>query len=118
MIQWTQIQDGAELGVLFGDPDLPGASFTIRFRTSREIRVAPHWHPEDECVTVLDGPFALGFGEVFDAVRLTQLESGAFFCITRSTRHFALYSAGTVIQVSGFGPFKSIYVDPAGNYFG
>jgi len=38
MIKWTAILDGAEVGVLFGDPEFPGGEYAVRFRTSREIR--------------------------------------------------------------------------------
>jgi hypothetical protein len=41
MIKWTPILDGADVGILSGDPDLPGGEYAVRFRTSREIRVPP-----------------------------------------------------------------------------
>jgi hypothetical protein len=113
MIKWTPILDGADVGILSGDPDLPGGEYAVRFRTSRDIRVPPHWHPEDEHVTVLQGSFSLGFGAVFEASLLNSLPPGSYVCVPRQTKHFALYGVGTVVQVNGIAPFKSIYVNPA-----
>src|SRR5262249_42624408 len=105
--------DGAEVGVLFGDPEFPGGEYAVRFRTSREIRVPPHWHPEDEHVTVLEGSLSLGFGDVFETGLLKSLPPGSYVCVPRQTNHFALYGVGTVVHVNGIAPFKSIYVNPA-----
>lgn len=111
MIQWTSVQDGVEYSVLSGSLELPGEHYTVRFRTSQQIKVTPHWHPTDEHITVLQGPFALGFGETFAPDLLTSLPTGSYVCVTQQTRHFALYGIGTVVQVSGIAPFKTIYVD-------
>ena len=63
---------------------------------------------EDEHITVLAGPFNGAFGE-----SPWPFEPGAYVVIPAGVRHQAWYGPGTIIQVSGIGPFESIYVDPA-----
>lgn len=109
---WTPILEGAEMALLSGDPEMPGSHYVIRFRTSLEIAVPAHWHPEDEHITVLQGPFSLGFGDRFQASALESLAALSYRCVRRELRHFAFYGPGTLIQVNGVGPFRSIYVDP------
>ena len=117
-IKWVAITDGAEVGILSGDPSVPGRPYTIRLRTSIEIRIPPHWQPEDEHLTVLEGAFSLGFGDVFEHHPLQPLAPGAYICIPRQVSHFSLYGAGTMVQVHGIGPFKSIYVNAAEGQMG
>ena len=112
-LEWKPILPEAELAVLSGDPECVGAPFVIRFRTSNEIQVPPHGHPEDEHVTVLQGPFGLGLGEKYDATALGTLPAGSYTLVPKGVRHFASYGAGTIVQVNGIGPFQSIYVDAA-----
>lgn len=90
-----------------GDPTQAG-DYVIRFRTHREIFVPLHWHRHDEHITVIVGPFAMSF----DGAR-RELIPGSYVAIPAGIRHSAWYGAGTVVQVSGLGPFESIYVDPA-----
>jgi len=108
---WTQIQPGAEQCVVAGDPEQVGAAYVIRFRTAQEIAVAPHWHPADEHITVLEGRFALGFGDRFDKTALAEYPAGSYLAIPKGVRHFAFYWPGTVLQVNGLGPFQSIEVE-------
>ena len=112
-ILWVPLRDGAEAGVLSGDPEHSELEYTIRFRTSQEIKVHAHWHAEVEHLTVLQGPFSLGFGKVFDDSLLKPLAAGSYVCVPKQTAHFALYGEGTIVQVNGIGPFKSIYFNPA-----
>ena len=102
---WQPVADGAERAVLYGDPTHAG-SFVIRFRTVREIVVPLHWHRHDEHITVLSGPFSLSVNGA-----RSELEQGSYVVIPAGAHHSTWYGAGTVIQVSGIGPFESIYVD-------
>lgn len=110
-VPWKPLMEGAESALLYGDPESDREYYSIRFRTSKEIVVPPHWHPGDEYITVLQGPFSLGFGEVFESHLLEQLPAGSWVRVPRQVRHFALYAPGTVVQVSGLGPFRSNYVN-------
>jgi quercetin dioxygenase-like cupin family protein len=41
-------------------------------------KIAPHWHPTDEHVTVLAGTFALGMGEKFDQAAAKEIAAGGY----------------------------------------
>jgi hypothetical protein len=114
-LKWRFILEGAEMAVVSGNPESNDAPFIIRFRTDREIPVPAHWHMADENITVLEGPYAFSLGDHFDASLLISLPPGSHVFVPRETRHFALYGPGTLIQVSGVGPFHSYYVDPREN---
>src|SRR3982751_3329393 len=53
---------GAEAAVGDGDPT-KAAPFDMRARFPAGYRVAPHFHPTDENLTVLSGSFAVGMGD-------------------------------------------------------
>lgn len=76
-------------------------------------KIAPHWHPTDEHVTVLSGTFALGMGEKFDPTALKDLSSGGYGLMPAQMRHFAMAKTAATIQVHGIGPFALSYVNPA-----
>ena len=106
-LSWQPIIDGAEMAVLEGDPAAAG-EYVIRFRTDREIFVPLHWHHHDEHVTVIAGPFAMSYKGARQ-----EMTPGASVVIPATVRHSTWYGTGTVVEVSGQGPFESIYVDPA-----
>src|ERR1700722_13572224 len=99
------VAEGAERGVLYGDLNQAG-NFVIRSRTVREMSVPLHWHRHDEHITVLSGPFSLSVNGARN-----ELEAGSYVVIPAGAHHSTWYGAGTLIQVSGIGPFESIYVD-------
>ena len=103
---------GAKLAVVSGNPASTGP-FTIRLRLPVGYRVAPHWHPTEEHVTVLSGTFALGMGELYDESQLKDLSVGGYAAMPAEMRHFGLARTATVVQVHGMGPFTSNYVNPA-----
>ena len=76
-------------------------------------RIAPHWHPTTENVTVLAGTVALGMGEKYDELGLTNLEVGGFAALPADMRHFFVARTAATIQVHGMGPFAITYVNAA-----
>ena len=106
------LSKGAQFAVLSGDPTMPG-SFVIRLKFPAGYKVAPHWHPTDEHVTVLSGTMALGMGEKFDPSKMKNLSAGSFAVLPAEMRHFAMAKTAATIQVHGMGPFVLNYVNPA-----
>jgi len=51
------LQPGAQLAVLEGDPTASSGDFTIRLKLPAGYKIAPHWHPTRENVTVISGTF-------------------------------------------------------------
>ena len=76
-------------------------------------RIAPHWHPTDEHLTILSGTLAMGMGETFDDKALMELGPGGFAGMAPNTRHFLKTRTPVVMQVHGTGPFSITYVNPA-----
>ncbi len=55
-------EKGASFTVVSGDPGKAGI-FVVRLKMPAGYKVAAHWHPTDEHVTVISGTFAIGIGE-------------------------------------------------------
>src|SRR5215471_4293089 len=51
------VRPGAQFAVLEGDPTASTGDFTIRLKMPDGFRIAPHWHPTRENVTVISGTF-------------------------------------------------------------
>ncbi|MBI4447253.1 MAG: cupin domain-containing protein [Acidobacteria bacterium] len=115
-IQWgaapAGLPTGAQTAVLQGDPMQPG-TFTIRAKFPNGYKVAPHWHPTDETIVVLQGTLMMGVGEKFSETAARAMPQGAFSIMPKETRHFIWANGETVTQVHGEGPFEIHYVNPA-----
>ncbi|MEX2153979.1 MAG: cupin domain-containing protein [Gemmatimonadaceae bacterium] len=115
-IQWGPAPDilpaGARAVILEGNPGNPG-DFTLRLLLPANYRIAPHYHPVTEHVTVISGTFYVGMGEAFDVSKGTELPAGTFAALDPGMRHFAYTKTETVIQLHGVGPWSLVYVNPA-----
>jgi quercetin dioxygenase-like cupin family protein len=106
------LEKGATFIVISGDPGKPGP-FVVRLKMPAGYKIAPHWHPTDEHVTVLSGTFSLGMGEKFDKAALKDLPVGGYGLMPAEMRHFAQAKTAATVQVHGQGPFALTYVNPA-----
>ena len=106
------LEKGASFSVLAGDPGKPGV-FVVRLRMPAGYRIAPHWHPTDEHVTVIAGTFSVGMGEKVDKAALKNLPAGGYVLLPAEARHFAMATTATTVQIEGPGPFVINYVNPA-----
>jgi len=111
-VKWTPLAPGIQISALAGDSSKSGP-YTLRLKFSDAARVAPHWHPEDESVTVLQGTFLAGMGEKYDAASLHEFPTGSFILMPKEMRHFAAARGETIVQLHGNGPFVINYVNPA-----
>ena len=112
-IQWRPLRPGAEIAVISGDPNTQGSPFVMRFRYRGKARIPPHWHPNDEHLTVLEGTFRLGMGERGDESATTALRPGAYALVAGKMAHYAWTDGDTTVQIHGLGPFVINYVNPA-----
>ncbi len=112
-LQWAPSFMGCEHANVSGDPSAEGKPFVLRIRCPDGAKVPPHWHPTDENMTVLEGTFMIGTGEIFDKSKLTPMDAGSFIFMPKTMRHFALCKGETVLQVHGIGPFKINWLNPA-----
>ncbi|HEY7496793.1 MAG TPA: cupin domain-containing protein [Candidatus Tectomicrobia bacterium] len=113
-LQWTDVASlpGAKLAVIEG-PITEAVPFTFRVKFPANSKVAPHWHPATERVTVLSGTLHLGVGDTFDQAKLKALPAGSISIMEPKMHHFAWTSEETIVQLSGMGPWGITYVNPA-----
>ena len=107
------VAPGAELAVLEGDPTASSGDFTIRLKMPDGYRIAPHWHPKRENVTVISGDFKVGMGDKFDTSKMGLFPAGSFAYLDPDMHHYAMASGPTVVQVHGQSPLQFNYVNPA-----
>ena len=106
------LPSGAQLAVLEGDPAGSSGDFTIRLKMPDGYRIAPHWHPKRENVTVISGSFKVGMGDSFDASKMNAFPAGSFAYMEPSMHHYGMAVGETVVQVHGVAPFQINYVNP------
>jgi quercetin dioxygenase-like cupin family protein len=103
---------GAKMAVLSGDPSKRDL-FTVRLDMPSGYKIAPHYHPTDEHITVLSGNFLVGMGDKLDAKNTTSLKAGGFATAPAQQHHFGIARGHTIVQVHAIGPFQLTYVNPA-----
>jgi len=104
---------GAQLAVLEGNPMGNSGDFTIRLKMPAGYKIAPHWHPKRENVTVISGSFKVGMGDKFDESRMGVFPAGSFAYLDPDMHHYAMAVGETVVQVHGMSPLQFNYVNAA-----
>jgi|SRR5579863_409349 len=107
------VASGAQLAVLEGDPTASAGDFTIRLKMPNGYKIAPHWHPTRENVTVVSGSFKVGMGDKFDEGKMMTFAAGSFAYLDPDMHHYAMASGPAVVQVHGSSPLQFNYVNPA-----
>lgn len=100
-----------QLAVVQGNPMLAGSPYTLRLSCTDGTKIAPHWHPTAENVTVVKGTFAIGMGSKWNDAALKELPAGSFASAPARMRHFAMCKGDSVLQVHGIGPFVVNFVE-------
>ena len=109
----ASLPPGAEMALLDGDPSKAGVPFVIRAKLPDGYRVAPHFHPTAENVSVLSGTLLVGMGDTFTESSMKTLGAGGFAKMPKGMHHYAMSKGETIIQVHGVGPFAVTYVNPS-----
>jgi len=91
--------------VLHGDPKAAGP-FVLRIRELPGGVIAPHRHPVDEHITVVQGTLYFGVGEKFDRAATQKLVAGGYAFIPKGTTMFGYTPEAAILQVHGIGPFR------------
>jgi hypothetical protein len=107
------VAPGAQLAVLEGNPMADSGDFTIRLKMPDGYKIAPHWHPKRENVTVISGTFKVGMGDKFEAAKMMSFPAGSFAYLDPDMHHYAMAVGPTVVQVHGMSPLQFNYVNPA-----
>ena len=104
---------GAQLAVLEGNPAASSGDYTVRLKMPDGYRIAPHWHPKRENVTVISGTFKVGMGDQFDENKMGEFPAGSFAYLDPDMHHYAMASGEVVVQVHGASPLQFNYVNPS-----
>ena len=104
---------GSQLAVVEGDPTASTGDFTIRLKMPDGYKIAPHWHPKRENVTVISGNFKVGMGDKWDDTKMMTFPAGSFAYLDPEMHHYAQASGEVVVQVHGMSPLQFNYVNPA-----
>jgi hypothetical protein len=76
-------------------------------------RIAPHWHPNRENVTVISGTFKVGKGDHFDENKMATFPADSFAYLDPDMHHYAMASSGeVVVQIHGMSPVQFNYINP------
>jgi quercetin dioxygenase-like cupin family protein len=112
----VEIGGTLKIAILQGDPMTAGRSYVVRLSCTDGAKIAPHWHPTTENVTVIKGTFMLGMGSKWDAASMKEFPVGAFVTAPPQMRHYAQCKGDSVVQVNGIGPLVINFVgaDDAG----
>lgn len=115
-IKWSEapptLPKGAKFAVLQGDPGKAGP-FVIRVLALTGYRIPPHWHTQDEQLTVISGMLYIGLGDTFNKRAARALPRGGFHFLPGKEHHYAFTNGRTIVQIGGNGPFDINYVNPA-----
>jgi hypothetical protein len=106
------LNPGAQLAVLEGDPGASTGDYTVRLKMPDGYKIAPHWHPLRENVTVISGTFKVGMGDSFEQMTMIAFPAGSFAYMDPDMHHYAMASGEVVVQVHGMSPLQFKYVDP------
>lgn len=114
-IEWKtgpeSLPKGAKMIALKGDMKKPEL-FAARFQFPAGYKIPPHFHPQDENITVISGALYLGPQETFEEGAAEMLPTGAFSSMPAGMKHFAFTKEETVIQLNGQGPWDITYLNP------
>ena len=104
---------GAQLAVLEGNPLASTGDYTVRLKMPAGYRVAPHWHPQRENVTVISGTLKVGMGDRFDEGSMMSFPAGSFAYLDPDMHHYAMAGSDLVIQIHGQSPVQFNYINPS-----
>jgi uncharacterized RmlC-like cupin family protein len=107
------VAPGATLAVIEGNPMGSSGDYTVRLKMPDGYKIAPHWHPKRENVTVISGNFKVGMGDKFDESKMMTFPAGSFAFLDPEMHHYAMASGAVIVQVHGMSPLQFNYVNPA-----
>ncbi|MFZ0862615.1 MAG: cupin domain-containing protein [Candidatus Sulfotelmatobacter sp.] len=106
------VPPGAQLAVLEGNPLASSGDYTVRLKMPDGYKIAAHWHPRRENVTVISGTFKVGMGDRFEESNLLSFPAGSFAYLDPDMHHYAMASGEVVVQIHGMSPVQFNYINP------
>lgn len=117
-VQWKEAGNGIKMAVIAGDPSKPGP-YVISVVFPPGIMSAPHYHPEDRHVTVMQGTWLAGKDDTWDPASTQPLKAGSYMQHPAGAVHYdGGGSEGAVVQIMGIGPSSTTFLFPQVGDFG
>ena len=114
-LKWVDIPGGhgAKFAAVLGNQGGTGM-YVVRVHFPPHVMDTPHVHPNDRYVTVLEGTWYAGTGEVFDPTRAVPLRPGSVMFHPGKGVHWdgSAGDDGATVQIIGLGPGSTVPVDP------
>jgi quercetin dioxygenase-like cupin family protein len=113
-LQWKSnpaLPKEIQVAIIYGDPNKNGP-LVMRLKVPAGSKIAPHWHPISENVTVLSGSLNVGSGDKPDLTDGIHIPAGSFISIPEKHHHYAWFTEDTVLQFNNFGHWQINYVNP------
>jgi len=115
-LSWRDVPGGhgVQQATLLGDPNKPGI-YVIRVKFPPHIMDVPHWHPNARYVTVLEGTWYTGTGDMFDFAKAVPLKPGSVMLHPAKATHWDGSGSAepVIVQIIGEGPASTTQVDPS-----
>lgn len=109
-MKWGPGSPGAEVAVLYGDPQKPGEPYLVlnKWKAGNNFS-KPHFHENDRIIYVLSGTWWVGTGDVFDPENATvPMLAGSYVTHHAKQVHWdGAKTEDTVIAIFGIGPGQS-----------
>jgi ChrR Cupin-like domain len=106
------VEPEAQFAVLEGDPMASTGEYTIRLKMPSGYKIAPHWHPKRENVTVIYGTLRVGMGDKFDQSKMLSFPAGSFAYLDPDMHHYVMAEGEVIVQVHGMSPVQFNYINP------
>lgn len=109
-IKWGPGSPGAEVAILYGDPQKPDAPYLVLNKWTPNNFSRPHFHENDRIIYVLSGTWWVGTGDVFDPANATvPMPAGSYVTHHAKQVHWdGAKGEETIIAIFGIGPGRSI----------
>jgi hypothetical protein len=107
------VPPGAQLAVVEGNPLAATGDYTIRLKMPSGYKIAPHWHPKRENVTVISGTLKFGMGDHFEESKMQGFPAGSFAYLDPDMHHYVMASGETIVQIHGMAPVQFNYINPS-----
>lgn len=111
---WQVLAPGLSVAIVEGDPQKEGF-YIIRARFAPGVFSAPHYHPNDRFITVIQGTWWTGIGPVFDKEGSVPLGPGSYMRHPAKAAHYdGSMDEEVIVEIKGMGPAPLVYVDEDG----
>lgn len=109
-LQWVDAKElpGVKVAILSGNPEKK-EFYVARVKFPANFAIPVHSHPKNEYDTIISGKFSYGLGDKIDRTKDIDLPAGAFVVFPAKASHYGWTKEETIIEVSGIGPWGTIY---------